>query len=414
MNNTESKNNDEESRDEEGNPLLITQREYCSIDVDNINCECRDTRDNKAVVNLGGNSVQYKKPKGDSLVLIEKNSGTRIKTLSLRKRFEPTSIIKNVSDKLIDAIKKNDTERIEEIVQRSSKDQIYARNQNNELPIVVACVNRDVDASTLLALLSSIKEKFGVIDCIDDLWYGWEPIHYAAQVADPEKMETVARFTDVDSLTYYSENALHILMENRKYSIHGNFINDLISIPCCLISEMTPNILKCVKILMNQHIDATQSNFWNETPISLALKYRYYKFVKQMLKEHPYIDTENGIKYEEFLREIQEVMNIRPSSCDVFQEPTVILFNFLKNDDVESFLRFMNGNIAEYVNDVDGSNDFTTSGTMLQLCFRKLYLEYLQCDKYGVVLMDDECDIMDTPILAVFRSSGMRRLGNNI
>lgn len=411
MNNTESKSNDEESRDEEGNPLLITQPEYCSIDVDKINCECSDTRHNQLAVNLGENSVHYRNTEGEPL---ERNSINRIKTLSLRKHFEPAGIIKNVADKLIDAIKKNDTQRIEEIVQRSSKEHIHARNRNNELPIVVACLKRDVDDSTLLALLSSIKEKFGSIDCIDDLWYGWEPIHYAAQVADPKKMKIVARFTNVDSLTYYSENALHILMENRKYSIHGNFINDLISIPCCLISEMRPNILECVNILMEKHIDVTQSNFWNETPISLALKYRYYKFIKQMLKEHPYIDLENGIKYEENLREFQEVMNIRPSSCDVYQEPTVILFNLLKNDDVESFLRFMNGNIAEYVNDVDGGYDFTTSGTMLQLCFRKLFLEYLQCDKYGVVLMDDECDIMDTPILAVFRSSGMRRLGNNI
>lgn len=376
-------------------------------------------------INIEGNSALYGNPEVEPFLKTTGNANpnsvgrqlyqttVKSKTASVIKHFKTENSVEKPNDKLIEALIKNDEKQVEVLVKSLKKEDVDKRHENfdNKTAIVIACINSIVAPSTLRTFLSCLKNYFPIIDCVDDLWYGWEPIHYAAQIADPEKLEIVVEFTDVNSLTYYSENALHILIENKKYTINGNFLNDIISIPCCLISEMSPNALKCADILMKHRIDANHSNFWNESPVCLAFRYRYYKLVEQMLKEHSYIDIESCSKYEENLREFQKAMNIRPSSSDVYQEPTVTLFNYLKEGEVQSFLHFMNGNIAEYVNEVD---NFASSGsTMLQLCFRKLFLEYLQSEKYGNVLVDDECNILDTPLLEVFRSSGMRRLGND-
>lgn len=378
-------------------------------------------------INMEANSARYRSPEHEpflsqntinptSVIPIGKplyQTQAKTKTESVIKHFKTEHIVVKPNDKLVEALLKNDVKRVEDLVKSLNSVDINKRHTNfdNKTAIVIACIDDKVTASTLRTFLSCLKNRFSKIDCVDEIWYGWEPIHYSAKVADPEKLKVVVEFTDVHSLTYYSENALHILIENKKYTVNGNFLNDIINIPCCLISEMSENALECADILMKHRVDAGHSNFWNESPVCLAFKYRYYKLVEEILTKHPYIDIESCSKYEENLREFQKAMHIRPSSTDVYEEPAVTLFNYLKEGDVDSFLHFMNGNIAEYVDEVDGGGDTSTSGgTMLQLCFRKLFLEYLQCEKYYTVLVDDECSILDTPILEIFRSTGMRRL----
>lgn len=331
--------------------------------------------------------------------------------LLFKKNYRILSAFKDLSNKLLDVVLANNTLQIETIVDGLSQEGLSRRYDklNNKTIVVISCIEQTITSNTLRVLLSSIKKKFGKVDSVDELWYGWEPIHYAAQLTDYEKLEVIVDFIDVNSLTYFSENALHILLENRKFAIQGNLHNDVTIIPCCFVSDMSENALKCTQILLRRQIDYSHNNLWNESAISLALKYNYYKFLKQVLNEYLYIDMEMGRKYKEHLREFLEIMNIPSSTSDVYQEPVVTLFSYLKAGESDSFLSFMNGNIREYVNYSDGGDDFNTSGTMLQLCFRKLFLEYLQCDKYNVDMDDDESDILDTPMLKVFESSEMRR-----
>lgn len=374
----------EEPRQEESHPLLVLEKEYSAVNVKGINSGCCNRNNEKVVITVEVDPTVNSVENNNSL---------------------------DIADAMLDAVLSNNTSRIIELEKKINKNHIDHKygNYNRKTIVVIACTEQTVEPSTLRTLFTSIKNRLGKVDSVDESWYGWEPIHYAAQVKDPEKMRIVTEFTDVNALTYFSDNALHILLENKKIVIYGNLCNDLKSTPCCLISEMSHDALECTNILLKRRINATHSNFWNETPISLALKYRYHKFMEQVLDEYPYINMEGGGKYEENLRDFQDLMNIGPFSEDFYQEPAMSLFNYLKANDVESFLSYMNGNIREYVNVVDGADEMNTSGTMLQLCFRKVFIEYIQDDQYNVKLNDDDCDIMDTPMLDVFCSSGMRR-----
>lgn len=313
-------------------------------------------------------------------------------TLTTKKIYKLNTTNQDLAFNLLEAVLNNRTPDIVDIVKKIDKESLYSRTDNKTV-VEVACLKPEILPNTLQTLLHSIKDNFGQIDCVDKNWYGWEPIHYTAKVADPEKLKVLVEYVDVNALTYFSQNAFHVLLENIDRIVYGTFYNDRTTTSCTIIGDMSKNIFECAKIFLKTSLNVNHRNFWNESVISLAQKYGYHSFVAMIEKEFP------GIAALEHLDH-------------VYLEPEVVFFNCLKSQDPESFVNFINGNIKDYVDKVDGGDDFTTSGTMLQLCFRKVFLQFVQSDNYEIVLEDQESNILSTPMLELYRSSSMKRLVN--
>lgn len=150
-------------------------------------------------------------------------------------------------------------------------------------------------------------------------------------------------------------------------------------------------------------IDVNQTNFWNETPICLAVRYRYLKLINLLL-------TVDSIDLDSFIesgKTIQEYLKwnlyITLPKSYIQEDPLRIRFNFLKSGDEESFLNYDTSTLSDNINSFDGD-----TYTMLQFCLRKGFLEYLQNDHYKIKRLNTY-DIKDNPMLTVFKTKGLAR-----
>ncbi|XP_072380016.1 uncharacterized protein [Diabrotica undecimpunctata] len=320
---------------------------------------------------------------------------------------------------ILEKVLNNAKEEIEEIVKYYTEDlenhpedglmKYRYKTHSKKTILIIACTEKNVTPETLDVLCSAIKARYNKIDYIDDLYYGWEPIHYVAKCADVEKLEVILKQIpeSTNSLTYFSENPLHILLQYKKsvspfeVILHNGIEPKLTTI----IGPEPKDIVTCADLLITSGADVNHTNFWNETPICLAVRYRYTQLVQLLLKID-YLDidtcTESGKTIREYLK--LNLFTDLPQSY-VQEDPTVIKFNLLKAGDVERFIQYNAESIMNNTNYFDGYDDYTTCGNMLQLCMRKGFLEYLHDERSKLKRLTNY-DINDTPMLTIFKSKG--------
>ncbi|XP_023019601.2 transient receptor potential cation channel protein painless [Leptinotarsa decemlineata] len=327
------------------------------------------------------------------------------------------SLIHTEAEQLLNAVINNEIEKIATILKNASSETLRSLlnekfcSHNEKSIVLIACDKDEVTKETVSALYSYFACTLSSDDCIDDKRFGWEPIHYVAKNADPEKLEVLLKYVSINSHTYFSENALHVLLQYGKSSamLKVNLFNGTYSRSCTIISEEKENIVKCSKLLIEKGIDINHANFWGETPICLALKYRYLKVTQDLLK-NTNIDLDNyyisGRTIREYLRQNNFSINSLPSSSfNAIEDTTTVLFNFLKSGDEEGFIRYAN-EVKTYCGDLSSCN-LSQSGTMLELCLRKGFLECIQNGCYDVEYK--ELDIRKSPMLKTFCKKGMSR-----
>ncbi|KAJ8982464.1 hypothetical protein NQ317_000422 [Molorchus minor] len=315
---------------------------------------------------------------------------------------------------LLEAVLDNKIEEIQYILETSSIELInhkYDQYENKSI-LIIACVTENVSKETLRTLFTIVKSHSFNLNYVDEEWYKWEPLHYAAKIADPEKLQVLVDILDsVNSLTVFSENSLHVLLEYEESVKPFNAIiyNASQSRDCTILNTEKRNAIRCVQILIDAGVDVNHSNFWNETPICIAARYKYKEIIKILLKT-PNIDLDNysedGMKVREYLKLHMLQDTLSPSSF-LHEDPVKLLFNFLKAGHENAFLQFNNENIKDYVNYTDGDSELNTSGNMIQFCFKKGFFEYVQHDLYNEEL--GESNTMNTPMLKVFCIKGLVR-----
>ncbi|XP_018563908.1 uncharacterized protein LOC108905511 [Anoplophora glabripennis] len=315
---------------------------------------------------------------------------------------------------LLNVVLNNRNDEIDSTVKKYSKDILNHKftDQDNKNIILIACINERVTKDTLNILCQSVKSHFYYsIDCFDEAWYKWEPLHYVARIADPEKLTVLLdNAVTVNCLTTFSENALHVLLEYQQCvkPFTTLLYNGTESRECIIVNSEKENIFQCAKILINRGIDVNHSNFWNETPICTAVRYRYIR-ITELLLTVPNIDLDNykegRLTIRAYLKENHIRQDTLSQSNVLYEDPVKILFDYLKSGDEEAFVQFNNENIKDYANSIDGDSEFNTSGNMLQYCFKKGYLEYLQHDSYDEPLTTSS--ITDNLMLDVFYSKGL-------
>jgi ankyrin repeat protein len=52
-----------------------------------------------------------------------------------------------------------------------------------------------------------------------------------------------------------------------------------------IINQEKDRFVKCAQILIKAGIDVNHSNFWNETPLLIAISRKYFKIVDMLLKQ---------------------------------------------------------------------------------------------------------------------------------
>lgn len=187
--------------------------------------------------------------------------------------FKPATL--DLPEELLQAVLQNEYSSINSILNNSSVDILFHRYRHHDRKTIlaIACIESQVSSKTVRTLYQSIKLKYGILDFTDSEWYGWEPIHFAAKTADPTKLEAlVDHMDDINNLTAFSENALHILLSRAVQPFQVVLCNGSESRPFSIISKERNNVIDCVKILLRGGIDLNHTNFWNEAPICLAAR----------------------------------------------------------------------------------------------------------------------------------------------
>ncbi|XP_030757681.1 uncharacterized protein LOC115883457 [Sitophilus oryzae] len=318
------------------------------------------------------------------------------------------------SDHVLESVLKNEVEDLilnEELIK-------WGFNKFNGQNIIsIACSTSEVTEQTLEILLKYVFDNFSDIDLRNEDWYYWEPIHYAARNADYNKLITILNSPykkRINILSVFSENALHVLLKYRKKSKSFNVdlaLNRWEKKTCRVISEEKDNLLNCAEALINAGIDVNHKNIWCESPIIIALRYRFLK-VLNLLQRQPNIDIDSckDLALNKTARDIMKEYDIDLNgilfSSAVFNDPINLLFTLLKSNSEDKFLLYNNKDIREYSNAFDGKDGVTTSGNLLQLCLVKGFIAY-QKEIRKEHSTDFNKDIMKTQMLDVFCRKGM-------
>ncbi|XP_044262056.1 uncharacterized protein LOC123009666 isoform X2 [Tribolium madens] len=230
---------------------------------------------------------------------------------------------------------------------------------------------KQVSANVLTAkTLENLLKKGLKVDFADPSWYGWEPLHYIASTSNPSTLETILQSgANINSLTFLSENALHVLLAHSKTSktFHVSCQGGHDLYATRIINRETQEMIKCASILITKGINLNHCDFWGESPILIALKRKFGEIVELLLGENPDLDSSrdpvSGKTPREFLQGRKT-----PLPPPIGSEPGVRLFEILKSGDEEKFLK---EKIRNFVNVLDGEIEENSSCTMLQYCLRR-------------------------------------------
>ncbi|XP_060534611.1 transient receptor potential channel pyrexia-like [Cylas formicarius] len=319
---------------------------------------------------------------------------------------------------ILRAVLGNNVNELEDVLRDSSDEHFQFKHpeHDNSNVVNIACVESGVMDDVFRLLLRHVLQKHPFINLSDRKWYYWEPIHFAAFSVSWGKLKVIAQNLDrrkINALTLFSENALHVLLEYGKridsYDVY--LTNGWDSRLCHVIAREKEDLVKCAKILIDAGVDVNHDNIFGETPLVLAIKYRYLKVIKLLLKRKEIdiksrTDPVTGKSPQEILRENDIYVEYLGSYSAQTEDPKKTLFGFLKRHHEDFFLRYNNENIRQYANLLDGDNELNTSGSLLQLCFLKGYLEYKKEMGYEPSSIKD---IMKTTMLRVFCKKGFAR-----
>jgi hypothetical protein len=226
------------------------------------------------------------------------------------------------------------------------------------------------------------------IDSINPEWYGWEALHDAARTSDPDKLKVICNYLHpqgdkINTLTMLSENALHVLLDHGVLSQSFNITcqNGTDQKTSQIINQEKENIVECARILIEAGIDVNHSNFWNESPLLIAIKRKYFKIVEMLLKQNGIdLDSCRGAVSKKTARELliivkKKINKVKTKTLPKQAGPhTKILFRLLKSGDEEAFLRYNGGKIKDMLKTdeyIDGDNEANSSCTLLQYCYRR-------------------------------------------
>jgi ankyrin repeat protein len=279
--------------------------------------------------------------------------------------------------------------------------------------------------------LETIEQKLqqrAEIDSINNKWYGWEALHYAARTTDSGKLKVICENlprgkTQINTLTMLSENALHVLLDHgvlgQSFNITCQNGPDLE--PSKIINQEEDRIVQCARILMKTGIDVNHNNFWNETPLLIAIKRKYFTIVAYLLSLDG-IDVDScrdavtGKTARELLTDIKKIKNIKTKTLLRKQATTHtnILFRLLKSGDEEAFLRYNGGKISHMLKTdeyyIDGDNQANSSCTLLQYCFRRgliaWHQEKARCESDSSLHYQD---ITANRLVQIFCQDGMAK-----
>ncbi|KAJ3641690.1 hypothetical protein Zmor_028173 [Zophobas morio] len=266
-----------------------------------------------------------------------------------------------------------------------------------------------------------LPEKDADIDYVDYVnvnteWYKWEPLHYAAYASNPDILKELCDKLGKDrinTLTMLSENALHVLLEHGTLgqSFNVSCQNGTDTRMAKIISKEDENVTKSAQVLIDAEIDINHTNFWNQTPILIAIKRRYFGVVKLLLEKSDIDldsckDAVSGKTAREIL-EGKEGLGKLPTGLGS-RLPKEVLFSFLKSGDEDNFLEYNGGKMSDFVDKLDGDNENNSSCTLLQYCFRRGLIFWYK-DKANNDCDQNSQDITSNRLMNVFCKSGMER-----
>lgn len=260
--------------------------------------------------------------------------------------------------------------------------------------------------------------KGSQIDYINEKWYSWEPLHYAAKAADPDKLALIVEKlgpSKINSLTTLSENALHVLLNHgQSDAFNISYQNGSSFRLSKILASEKNNLIKCTQILIDGGIDINHPNFWNETPIVIALKRKYYGVIKLLLQK-PEIDldgSQEGVSRKtprDLFKGKEDQFGVLPKHT-THHTPGKILFQLLKSGDEDGFLKYRGGKLGEdLVNSFDGVDSSNSSCTLIQYCFRRGLITWLQEKKLCQDELMYSLDITCHHLVQVFSDNGMAK-----
>ncbi|KAJ3641689.1 hypothetical protein Zmor_028172 [Zophobas morio] len=323
----------------------------------------------------------------------------------------------------IDFPKRDSVTFREQVIQNKIQVSLLKRSDVNSLDgnvlkkpiLLLACEEKAEFKRVNHETVKLLLEKGAKADYVDTTWYGWEALHYAAYASNPDKLQALCDKLGehrVNTLTMLSENALHVLLEHGilGQSFHVSWQNGTDTRMEKIINKEEENVTKSAQVLINAKIDINHTNFWNQTPILIAIKRRYFRVVRLLLEKSDIDldsckDAVSGKTARELLE--REKWHWLPKGLSS-RSPKEILFSFLKSGDEDNFLEYNDGKISDIVDDLDGDNAHNSSCTLLQYCFRR-GLIFCYKDKANNDCDQNSQDITSNRLMNVFCKSGMGR-----
>jgi ankyrin repeat protein len=174
------------------------------------------------------------------------------------------------------------------------------------------------------------------------------------------------------------------------------------------------------EILIEAGIDVNHSNFWNESPLLIAIKRKYFKIVEMLLKQNGIdLDSCRGAVSKKTARELliivkKKINKVKTKTLPKQAGPhTKILFRLLKSGDEEAFLRYNGGKIKDMLKTdeyIDGDNEANSSCTLLQYCYRRgLIAWHQEKARYESDYSLHYQDITANRLVQIFCQNGMAK-----
>lgn len=263
--------------------------------------------------------------------------------------------ISQISDTILISLFENNEQNLVNSLAQASKDDIMAKHIY-PLPhgcgpiskniIAISCCAPDISQNTFEIFFQYLTTHFANQDFAEEGWYYWHPIHFAGYSANVGKLRTVINILGdkVNALSLFSENALHVLLT---YSRHHRMFNVQLSNGWesnifDVVAEEESEVIECAKLLIDAGIDVNHNNIWNETPLTIAIKFRLLKVIELILKtENVDLDTckdSTGKSARDLLREYGICLDLLITN-NKSASPEKILFTYLKAEEEELFLR---------------------------------------------------------------------------
>lgn len=266
--------------------------------------------------------------------------------------------ISQISDIILISLFGNNEQNLVNALAQASKDDImvkniYPRPQDcgpiSKNIIAISCCAPDISENTFEILFQYLTTHFPNQDFDEEGWSYRHPIHFVGYSANASKLRTVINIlgdrNKVNALSLFSENVLHVLLTygRRQRMFNVQLSNGWESNIFDVVAEEESEVIECAKLLIDAGIDVNHNNIWNETPLTIAIKFKLLKVIELILKtENVELDTckdsSTGKSARDLLREYGICLELLTTN-NKSASPEQILFTYLKAEEEELFLR---------------------------------------------------------------------------